>query len=174
MFSEPKSICQPSTSGVNVLPAQKTLTTLQEEKQATNGSTSIGSLNQTCTSVSPNQVPGNASAPINCVNIAFSPTLITVPSAIPLYPSINASEYNENKAESSLHSRYNQLLAVIEEMSKDLKPVYSGSKPSLDRFKRGIAQARLLTRECQYQADLKINPNKVQQASTSSQFTGCK
>ena len=45
-------------------------------------------------------------------------------------------------------SKYTQLLAVIQEMSKDLRPTYSGSKTSAERFKRGIAQARILLREC--------------------------
>lgn len=49
--------------------------------------------------------------------------------------------------------KYQQLLAVIEEMSKDLRPTYSGSKTAQDRFKRGIAQARILLRECMHETN---------------------
>lgn len=45
-------------------------------------------------------------------------------------------------------SKYVQLLAVIEEMGKDIRPTYAGSKTSTERLKRGIVQARILVREC--------------------------
>lgn len=46
------------------------------------------------------------------------------------------------------HSKYAQLLAVIEEMGRDLRPTYAGSKSSAERLKRGIVHARVLVREC--------------------------
>merc|ERR1712110_271353 len=45
-------------------------------------------------------------------------------------------------------SKYQQLLSVIEEMSKDIRPTYAGSKSSAERLKRGIVYARILVREC--------------------------
>lgn len=45
-------------------------------------------------------------------------------------------------------SKYAQLLAVIEEMGKDVRPSYSGSRSSAERLKRGIVNARILVREC--------------------------
>lgn len=45
-------------------------------------------------------------------------------------------------------SKYGQLLAVIEDMGKDIRPTYSGSKTSAERLKRGIVHARILVREC--------------------------
>jgi hypothetical protein len=76
-----------------------------------------------------------------------APTLVVTPSNIPLYPgyqtSLNQENYNGNTK-----SKYNQLLAVIEEMSKDIRPIYAGSKSATERFKRGITQSRLLIREC--------------------------
>lgn len=45
-------------------------------------------------------------------------------------------------------SKYTQLLAVIEEMGKDIRPTYAGSKSSAERLKRGIVHARILLREC--------------------------
>ena len=110
-----------------------------------------------------------------------SPSLVTIASAIPLYPGINSSDKSTTPGTGNLCSRYNQLLSVIKEMSRDLKPVYSGSKTSLDRFKRGIAQAKLLTRECSYEVDVRINGNKsanskltAQATSVNNQSPGCK
>lgn len=48
----------------------------------------------------------------------------------------------------STEVKYKQLLAVIEEMSKDIRPLYSGSKTGAERFKRLIMQARVLIKEC--------------------------
>jgi hypothetical protein len=45
-------------------------------------------------------------------------------------------------------SKYSQLLMVIEEMSKDIRPTYSGSRSSAERLKRTIVTARILVREC--------------------------
>lgn len=38
--------------------------------------------------------------------------------------------------------------AVIEDMGKDIRPTYAGSKSSAERLKRGIVHARILVREC--------------------------
>ena len=45
-------------------------------------------------------------------------------------------------------SKYAQLLNVIEDMGKDIRPTYSGSRTSAERLKRGIVHARILVREC--------------------------
>ncbi|KRY07155.1 Cyclin-dependent kinase 2-associated protein 1 [Trichinella patagoniensis] len=42
-------------------------------------------------------------------------------------------------------SKYSQLLAVIEELGKDIRPTYSGNKMSAERLKRSIIHARILT-----------------------------
>ena len=36
---------------------------------------------------------------------------------------------------------------VLEEMGKDIRPCYAGSKSSSERLKRGIVHARILVRE---------------------------
>jgi hypothetical protein len=67
--------------------------------------------------------------------------------AIPM----NASKsYNNNSSKDKDNgvSKYAQLLAVIEEMGKDVRPSYSGSRSSAERLKRGIVNARILVREC--------------------------
>jgi len=45
-------------------------------------------------------------------------------------------------------SKYGQLLSVIEDMGKDIRPTYACSKSSAERLKRGIIHARILVREC--------------------------
>ncbi|NXG56293.1 CDKA2 protein, partial [Hemiprocne comata] len=45
-------------------------------------------------------------------------------------------------------SSYPDLLSVIEEMGKEIRPTYAGSKSAMERLKRGIIHARALVREC--------------------------
>lgn len=37
-------------------------------------------------------------------------------------------------------STYSELLSVIEEMSREIRPTYAGSKSAMERLKRGIKQ----------------------------------
>ncbi len=55
-------------------------------------------------------------------------------------------------------SKYVQLLNVIEEMGKDIKPTYAGNKNSAERLRRAIASARILVRECQLECDRNSRP----------------
>ena len=52
------------------------------------------------------------------------------------------------QAHAQPQSKYTQLLAVIEDMGRDIRPTYSGSRTSIERLKRGIVHARILVREC--------------------------
>ncbi|XP_051963845.1 cyclin-dependent kinase 2-associated protein 1-like isoform X1 [Xyrauchen texanus] len=45
-------------------------------------------------------------------------------------------------------SKYAELLAIIEELGKEIRPTYAGSKSAMERLKRGIIIARSLVREC--------------------------
>ena len=44
-------------------------------------------------------------------------------------------------------SKYNQLLALLHDMEKDIRPSYACSKSSIERLKRGIVHGRVLIRE---------------------------
>ena len=59
-----------------------------------------------------------------------------------------ANSINPATLDAQSQSKYQQLLSVIEEMSKDIRPTYAGSKSSAERLKRGIVYARILVREC--------------------------
>lgn len=45
-------------------------------------------------------------------------------------------------------SKYSSLLAVIEDMGRDIRPTYAGNRTSSERLKRSIVHARILVREC--------------------------
>ncbi|XP_069611994.1 cyclin-dependent kinase 2-associated protein 1 isoform X1 [Ranitomeya imitator] len=45
-------------------------------------------------------------------------------------------------------SKYAELLLIIEELGKEIRPTYAGSKSAMERLKRGIIHARGLVREC--------------------------
>lgn len=55
--------------------------------------------------------------------------------------------------EGNVQSKYSQLLAVIQEMSRDIRPAYAGSKSSIERLKRDLVQARTLVKESLVEID---------------------
>jgi hypothetical protein len=63
-------------------------------------------------------------------------------------PQVTTSSSSAVSLDHQSQSKYQQLLSVIEEMSKDIRPTYAGSKSSAERLKRGIVYARILVREC--------------------------
>jgi len=66
-------------------------------------------------------------------------------------PGMSGSSSSSNGPGQS--SKYTQLLAVIEEIGKDIRPTYAGSKSSAERLKRGIVHARILVREALMEAE---------------------
>ena len=73
----------------------------------------------------------------------YSQSVPMVPGAH--YPTPGAAGFNSSK--------YSQLLAVIEEIGKDIRPTYAGNKSSAERLKRGIVHARILVREALMEAE---------------------
>lgn len=49
---------------------------------------------------------------------------------------------------SAPQSKYADLLVVIEDMGRDIRPTYAGSRMATERLKRGIVHAKTLVREC--------------------------
>uniref|UniRef100_L7N1T7 Cyclin-dependent kinase 2-associated protein n=1 Tax=Myotis lucifugus TaxID=59463 RepID=L7N1T7_MYOLU len=45
-------------------------------------------------------------------------------------------------------SKYAELLAIIKELGKEIRPTYAGSKSVMERLKRGLIHMRGLVREC--------------------------
>ena len=53
---------------------------------------------------------------------------------------------SQNSVENT--SKYNNLLQVIDEIGRDIKPAYAGNKMASERLKKNIHTARILVREC--------------------------
>ena len=47
----------------------------------------------------------------------------------------------------SSSSSYGQLVSVLQELGREVRPAYAGNRSSTERLKRGIAHARSLVRE---------------------------
>ncbi|RZC34976.1 CDK2AP domain containing protein [Asbolus verrucosus] len=74
---------------------------------------------------------------IQAVESKLSDVTVT---AIPMTPKVSQQQPGQSK--------YAQLLGVIEEMGREVRPTYAGSRSSAERLKRGIVHARILVREC--------------------------
>ncbi|XP_025602061.2 uncharacterized protein LOC105685013 [Athalia rosae] len=51
-------------------------------------------------------------------------------------------------------SKYSQLLGIIEELGRDIRLTYAGSRTSAERVKMGITCAKLLVRDCLLEAEV--------------------
>merc|ERR1712037_826067 len=49
--------------------------------------------------------------------------------------------------------KFEDLVGVIDELGKDVRPTYAGSKSAQERLKRGLQHARQLVRECQNEGE---------------------
>lgn len=91
---------------------------------------------------------------LKSANLLIPPEITITPvSSLIQYDSSSALGKQQNntpiKRSSNIErSKYGQLLAIIEEIGKDIRPSYTGSKSSSERLKRGIMSARVLVREC--------------------------
>ncbi|XP_063000213.1 cyclin-dependent kinase 2-associated protein 1 isoform X2 [Elgaria multicarinata webbii] len=64
-------------------------------------------------------------------------------------PSLGYTQGVQGNSSSQVpQSKYAELLAIIEELGKEIRPTYAGSKSAMERLKRGIIHARGLVREC--------------------------
>ncbi|KAK7491853.1 hypothetical protein BaRGS_00016872 [Batillaria attramentaria] len=79
----------------------------------------------------------------------------TIPGQPQVTPSTSAGGAAPSPQQASLHqmshqpqSKYSSLLAVIEDMGRDIRPTYAGNRTSSERLKRSIVHARILVREC--------------------------
>lgn len=71
---------------------------------------------------------------------------------VPNYVAANSNIIN-NAQSTGLQARYGVLLGIVEELKKDVKPTYAGSKISAERLKRNINMARLEIRNCLQELD---------------------
>lgn len=85
------------------------------------------------------------SAPDGFFNYEATPSILglQVPNFIP----VNSTLLSSAQA-TGLQGRYNVLLGIIEELKKDVRATYAGSKISAERLKRNINLARIEIRTC--------------------------
>ena len=78
------------------------------------------------------------------------PEIISIVTDEMINEAINNKSASDNLPGASSYespSKYNQLLAVLQDMERDIRPSYAGSKSSIERLKRGIVHSRILIRE---------------------------
>ncbi|XP_034935101.1 cyclin-dependent kinase 2-associated protein 1-like [Chelonus insularis] len=76
------------------------------------------------------------------------PKIVEPPITVPNPRNIQASVAQVTVTSVPGQSKYVQLLNVLEELGRDIRPTYAGSRSSAERIKRGIVHARILVREC--------------------------
>ncbi|XP_065338335.1 cyclin-dependent kinase 2-associated protein 2 [Cloeon dipterum] len=92
--------------------------------------------------------------PARIASMEPSVTITPIPANMPPTPPVSFVEANSMASitvvppQQPAMSNYAQLLRVIEDMGKDLRPTYAGSKTAAERLKRGIVNSRILVREC--------------------------
>jgi len=77
-----------------------------------------------------------------------SPVVVTTQTSANITTPLTSTASLPSVGPSNGLTKYAQLLAVIEEMGRDIRPTYTGSRSSTERLKRGIVHARILVREC--------------------------
>jgi len=140
----------------NSVAANSGLTPAQQQLLAAAGTslTSLGGsqqqqLYQQQLSTSRASTPSGNHTPTGTPSTTPRPSAATTPR-----PPASATPTPTNGAlDPASQTKYQQLLSVIEEMSKDIRPCYAGSKSSAERLKRGIVYARILVRECLVEAE---------------------
>ncbi|XP_056648500.1 cyclin-dependent kinase 2-associated protein 1 [Diorhabda sublineata] len=84
---------------------------------------------------------------IQAVESKLSDVTVTPIPLIPK-PSTSSQSQQQTSKQEPGQSKYAQLLSVIEEMGREVRPTYAGSRSSAERLKRNIVSARILVREC--------------------------
>lgn len=69
----------------------------------------------------------------------------------PSFVGFNTTPYNTQA--SGLQARFELLLNIIEDLKRDVRPTYAGSKTSAERLKRNINFARIEIRNCMQELD---------------------
>ncbi|XP_069485075.1 cyclin-dependent kinase 2-associated protein 2 isoform X2 [Ambystoma mexicanum] len=107
------------------------------------------------TGTNSNSGPGTPVPPVSSVSVPSPSGSLGGTSAPfrPLFndfgpPSMGYIQAMKPPGSQASQSTYSDLLSVIEEMGKEIRPTYAGSKSAMERLKRGIIHARALVREC--------------------------
>ncbi|KAK2562374.1 Cyclin-dependent kinase 2-associated protein 1 [Acropora cervicornis] len=136
-----------------------------ESLQSNDLTCAISDMQQMLTRISPPvQSANGSSSQISLGQSTFDDTFKLIPLKQPITgngPDASASVAATHQGGSSSGTtvnqnspgKYSELLAVIEELGKDIRPTYAGSKNAAERLKKGIMHARVLVRECLVETD---------------------
>uniref|UniRef100_A0A914HSD4 PDZ domain-containing protein n=1 Tax=Globodera rostochiensis TaxID=31243 RepID=A0A914HSD4_GLORO len=67
-------------------------------------------------------------------------------------------------------SKYQQLLMVVDELGRDIRPTYNASRNAQERLKRSIIQARVMVRECMAELEQQRKQQQQQQQTNCPLF----
>uniref|UniRef100_A0A4W5JKR2 Cyclin dependent kinase 2 associated protein 1 n=1 Tax=Hucho hucho TaxID=62062 RepID=A0A4W5JKR2_9TELE len=97
-------------------------------------------------------IPGTSGNQVGNIQSPSAANLATLQSYRPLVNDVYAPPslgFSQGSSGNQVpQSKYSELLAIIEELGKEIRPTYAGSKSAMERLKRGIIHARGLVREC--------------------------
>ena len=101
----------------------------------------------------PNSIPSSGQKQQKQRVLTEAPMFVIPSSSRSLVYNMNQQQQIQTDDQVNLVNKYGQLLSVIQEMSRDLRPMYTGSRTSIERFKRNITTARSLVTECMSDTD---------------------
>ncbi|KAK5879149.1 cyclin-dependent kinase 2-associated protein 1 isoform X1 [Gymnodraco acuticeps] len=96
-------------------------------------------------------IPGTSGNQVGSLQSPSAANLATLQSYRPLLSDFGPPSLGFSQGSSGSQvpqNKYAELLAIIEELGKEIRPTYAGSKSAMERLKRGIIHARGLVREC--------------------------
>ena len=87
-----------------------------------------------------------------------------------LNDAISSHTASDNSSGIANQSKYNHILSVLQDMEKDIRPSYAGSKSSIERLKRGIVQSRLMIRETLAEIERESARNNSEERPTTTKY----
>ncbi|XP_029940327.1 cyclin-dependent kinase 2-associated protein 1 [Salarias fasciatus] len=95
-------------------------------------------------------IPGTSGSQVGNLQSASAANLATLQSYRPLLSDYGPPSLGFSQGSTSSQvpqNKYAELLAIIEELGKEIRPTYPAAS-AMERLKRGIIHARGLVREC--------------------------
>lgn len=112
----------------------------------------VSTVNEKTPSSAPTAAKSDSSTP-NVVNVVYTGNTQTA----------SLPQYQIAQNVQSPGSKYNQLIALIEELGKEIRPTYTGNRNSTEKLKRAIAHGRILARECILEVEKNARQQQYQQ-----------
>merc|ERR1712178_593357 len=92
--------------------------------------------------------PGTGASPKNFTRTTGQAISRCTSSAVETKILQQQKEQQKQLRQQQMQQKYQQLLKTIDELGKDIRPTYAGSRGAPERLKKGIVTAKNLVREC--------------------------